>query len=296
MNPFRFMWAPNRPGAGGGRGFAEASAQPAFVIEPADRRASYAAALRKVEKAMDLPAEAGDEPEPRGPAPQFSPHGGPQGHRARLRDKLIDRGPAALADYEALEMILFFAQEKGDTKPLAKRLINRFGSFGGVMAASSEDLLGFPQVGRVTLAAIRLVRAAALLMAQAEATQATVLSDGKKLTDYLAIAMAHEKREHFRVLFLDTRNRLIADEVLGRGSVNHVPVYPREVIKRGLELHATAMILVHNHPSGDPEPSEDDVAMTAELCRVGESMSIKIHDHLIVARGKVLSFRSEGLL
>ena len=296
MNPFRFMRPPSRPGAGGGRGFAEAPPQPAFVIEPADRRASYAAALRNVEQATGVPTEADVAPEPRGPAPQFSPHGGPQGHRARLREKLVSRGPEALADYEILEMILFFAQEKGDTKPLAKRLINRFGSFGGVMAASDLDLLGVPQIGPVTLAAIRLVRAAALLMALAEARQGPVLSDGKKLTDYLAIAMAHEAREHFRVLFLDSRNRLIADEVLGRGSVNHVPVYPREVIKRGLELHATAMILVHNHPSGDPEPSEEDVAMTAELCRVGESMSIKIHDHLIVARGSVLSFRSEGLL
>ena len=215
-----------------------------------------------------------------------------------MRQKLVSGGPEALGDFELLEMILFSAQERGDTKPLAERLIQRFGTFAAVLSASNEELLNVPQVGQVALAAIKLVKAAALVLIRTEAGMGTapLMSNWDKLTDYLTAVMAHETREHFRVLFLDTRYRLIADEVLGRGTVNHVAVYPREVIKRGLELNATAMILVHNHPHGDPQPSNEDLVITRELCLVGEAMTIVVHDHIIVGRNGLLSFRAEGLI
>ena len=221
---------------------------------------------------------------------------GPQGHRGRMREKLLERGPGALADYELLEMLLFLAFKKGDTKPLAKALINRYGSFANVLTAPQQELMDTPGLGEHSVSAIKLVQDAALRLSRAEVMEKPVLNNWDRLIDYLNAAIAREKIEQFRILFLDSKNRLIADEAQARGTVNHTPVYPREVVKRALELHATALILVHNHPSGDPTPSRADIEMTAEIKAAGAVLSIVVHDHLIVGNGRHLSFRREGLL
>ena len=252
-----------------------------------------------------LPPEAGDRQSRRDVHPVADPAGGadlpfrstgPSGHRERLRGKLLERGADALADYELLEMLLFFAQPKGDTKPLSKRLINRFGSFARVLTAPQDELLQATGLGPHSVAAIKLVQASAQRLARAEVADGPLLSNWDKLIDYLTVALAREKIEQFHVLFLDTRNRLLADERQARGTVNHTPVYPREVVKRALELQATALILVHNHPSGDPTPSQDDIDMTAQVRRAAEALSIVLHDHLIIGNGKWLSLRQEGFL
>lgn len=245
-------------------------------------------------------AERGDAP--CGSAPNRGsdavpfPSTGPHGHRGRMREKMLTRGPDALADYELLEMLLFFAIPKGDTKPLAKALINRFGSFAKVLAAPQQDLLNTRGLGPHSVTALKLVQASALRMARAEVMDAPILNKWDLLIDYLKLVMAREQIEQFRVLFLDTRNRLIADEAQARGTVNHTPVYPREVVKRALELHATALILVHNHPSGDPTPSKADLEMTREVKQAGLILSIVLHDHIIIGNGRVFSFRREGLI
>jgi DNA repair protein RadC len=221
---------------------------------------------------------------------------GPQGHRGRMREKLLQRGPGALADYELLEMLLFLAFKKGDTKPLAKALINRYGSFANVLTAPQQELMETPGLGEHSVSAIKLVQDAALRLSKAEIMEKPVLNNWDRLIDYLNAAIAREKIEQFRILFLDSKNRLIADEAQAKGTVNHTPVYPREVVKRALELHATALILVHNHPSGDPTPSRADIEMTAEIKAAGAVLSIVVHDHLIVGNGRHLSFRREGLL
>lgn len=221
---------------------------------------------------------------------------GPQGHRGRMREKLLTRGPGALADYEALEMLLFFAFRQGDTKPLAKALINRYGSFARVLTAPQEELLATPGLGAYSVAALKLVQDAALRLARAEVMAQPVLNSMSRLLDYLNAALSREKVEQFRILFLDSKNLLIADEAQARGTVNHTPVYPREVIKRALELHATALILVHNHPSGDPTPSMEDVAMTKQIQKAGALLSVVVHDHIIIGNGRHLSFRQEELL
>jgi DNA repair protein RadC len=207
-----------------------------------------------------------------GPAAPFSSTG-PHGHRSRLRERLLERGPGALADYEVLEMLLFFAFKKGDTKPLAKALINRFGSFPAVLAAPQQELLNTPGLGEHSVSAIKLVQDAALRLARAEVMDRPVLNNWDRLLDYLN-----------------------ADEAQAKGTVNHTPVYSREVIKRALELHATAVILVHNHPSGDPTPSRADLEMTQEIKQAGMILSVAVHDHLIIGNGRHLSFRREGLL
>jgi DNA repair protein RadC len=213
-----------------------------------------------------------------------------------MREKLLARGPDALADYELLEMLLFLAMPKGDTKPLAKALINRFGSFALVLAAPQQELLETRGLGPHSVAALKLVQASALRMARAEVMDMPVLNNWDRLIDYLTSALARERTEQFRILFLDTKNRLIADEAQARGTVNHTPVYPREVVKRALELHATALILVHNHPSGDPTPSRADVDVTQEIQAAATILSITLHDHVIIGNGKWLSFRQEKLL
>ncbi len=266
-------------------GFREGAAAVAFA------RGEEAAAVSRPDDGLrDAPP-----PEQRPAEPPF-PSTGPQGHRARMREKLLQRGPEALADYEMLEMLLFFAMPKGDTKPLAKALINRFGSFGAVLAAPQEALLATRGLGPHSVAALKLVQASALRLARAEVMERPVLNNWERLIGYLTAVLAEEKVEQFRILFLDTRNRLIADEAQARGTVNHTPVYPREVVKRALELHATALILVHNHPSGDPTPSREDVAMTAEVKAAAGVLGIALHDHLIIGRGRHLSVRREGLL
>jgi DNA repair protein RadC len=221
---------------------------------------------------------------------------GPEGHRNRMRDKVLTRGTDALADYELLEMLLFLAFKKGDTKPLAKRLINQYGSFARVLSASERDLLATNGLGPHAVSAIKIVEASAVRLARAEVMDRPVLRDWDLLMGYLNTVLARQPIEHFRVLFLDNRNCLIADEAQARGTVNHTPVYPREVVKRALELKASAMILVHNHPSGDPSPSPADIDMTREVNVAAKALSVVLHDHVIIGNGSWLSFRREGLL
>ena len=221
---------------------------------------------------------------------------GAEGHRARMRKRLLTAGPEALADYELLEMVLFLALPRRDTKSIAHALLARFGSFAGVIAAPIADLRQVEGLGDAGLSALKTVQVAALRLIRAEVQAAPLLSNWERLIDYLNAALARERIEQFRILFLDSRNRLIADESQSRGTVDHTPVYPREVVKRALELHATALILVHNHPSGDPAPSRDDIAMTKEIARAAAPLSITLHDHIVVGNGRHISFRREGLL
>nr|WP_246514397.1 DNA repair protein RadC [Neoroseomonas soli] len=229
-----------------------------------------------------------------GPAEAEAP--GHLGHRARMRTRLLTAGPDALLDHELLEMVLFLALPRRDTKPIARALLARFGSFAGALAAPLHELREVDGLGEAGAAALRTVQAAALRLARAEVMEQPVLNNWDRLLAYLSAALTRERVEQFRVLFLDTRNRLIADEAQARGTVNHTPVYPREVVKRALELQATALILVHNHPSGDPTPSRADLEMTQEVKAAAGILGIVLHDHLIVGNGRHLSFRREGLL
>lgn len=205
-------------------------------------------------------------------------------------------GAAAMPDYELLELVLFRAIPRQDVKPLARRLIDRFGDFNRVLSADPTRLTEVEGVGPAVVTELKIVEAAAQRLARARIIRRPVLSDWQALLDYCHTAMAHRETEQFRVLFLDRKNVLIADEEQSRGTVDHVPVYPREIIKRALELNASALILVHNHPSGDPTPSNSDIAMTARIAQAGDTMGIVIHDHLIIGKSRELSFRSEGLL
>ena len=217
-------------------------------------------------------------------------------HRQRMRARLLTAGPDSVADHELLEMVLFLALPRRDTKPIARALLSRFGSFAGSIAAPATDLRGIDGLGDAGVAALKTVQAAALRLVRAEVRDRPVLTHWSALLDYLAAMMARDRVEQFRVLFLDNKNRLIADEAQSRGTVNHTPVYPREVVKRALDLHASALILAHNHPSGDPAPSDDDIAMTREIKAAASALGLVLHDHVIVGNGKTLSFRAQGLL
>ncbi len=218
------------------------------------------------------------------------------GHRARMRTKLLKSGPDALLDHELLEMVLFLALPRRDTKPIARALLARFGSFAGAIAAPVAELRRLEGLGDAGLAALKLVQGAALRLASAEVLDKPLLNNWDRLLAYLNASLARERIEQFRVLYLDSKNRLIADEAQARGTVNHTPVYPREIVKRALEVHATALILVHNHPSGDPTPSRADIEMTAAVKQAAGVLEIVLHDHLIVGNGRHLSLRREGLL
>lgn len=222
-----------------------------------------------------------------------SPHAG---HRQRLRERFLKGGANALADYELLELVLYLAHPRVDTKPLAKRLIERFGSFAAVLAAEPARIGEVAGAGETTAAALLTVRAAAERLAREEAMAAPVLSSSRALTDYLRVGMAREAREQLRVLFLNRKNMLIADEIQQQGTVDHAPLYPREVVKRALELGATAIILVHNHPSGDPKPSKADIEMTREVSDACAKLGITLHDHLVVSKQGTASFKTMGLL
>ena len=225
--------------------------------------------------------------------PVTSPH---VGHRERLRERFLKTQGEGFADYELLELLLALAIPRQDVKPLAKLLIARFKTFAGVIAASPVDLTGCKGIGTTTLVALKLVQASALRLMSQQVMDQPILNSWQRLNDYLTAAMGHELNEQFRLLFLDKRNHLIADEVQQRGTVDHTPVYAREVVKRALELGATALILVHNHPSGDPTPSRADIEMTKELVRVTAGIGITIHDHLIIGKSATSSFKSLGLL
>ena len=235
--------------------------------------------------------EAVPAPLPGGKAPSYLAD-----HRARLRDRFMTGGAGAMPDYELLELVLFRAIPRQDVKPLARRLIETFGDFNRVLTAPAARLDQVDGVGPAVITELKIVEAAAQRMARARVMHRPVLSGWDALLDYCHTAMAHREIEQFRVLYLDRKNVLIADEEQARGTVDHVPVYPREIIRRALELNASALILVHNHPSGDPTPSDADITMTARIAQAADSMGITIHDHLIIGKSRELSFRSQGLL
>lgn len=228
------------------------------------------------------------------PSDKQTPHYA--GHRARLRERFINSGADALQDYELLEMLLFTAIPRRDVKPLAKTLLSSFGNLSALMAASITDLTKIDGISENTAVAIKTVSALALRSMKRELLERPVLNTWARLMDYCHATMAHEKKEHFRILFLNKKNELIADEIQGSGTVDHTPAYPREIMKRALELGATAMILMHNHPSGDPKPSQADIEMTNAIIRAGQPFNITIHDHIIIARNGQTSFRNEGLI
>jgi len=221
---------------------------------------------------------------------------GAEGHRSRLRARLLKAGPDSLADHEVLEMMLFLALPRRDTKPIARALVARFGSYAQAIAAPVAELLTIEGLGESGAAALKIVQAAALRLVKSEVIYRPVLNHWDRLIEYLTAVLSRERIEQTRVLFLDHRNRLIADEVQSSGTVNHTPVYPRELVKRALEHHATAIILVHNHPSGDPTPSQEDIAMTREIKQAASTLSIVLHDHVIIGNGKWVSLKRLGLL
>ncbi len=218
------------------------------------------------------------------------------GHRERLRARFRDAGAAALQDYELLELLLFQAIPQKDVKPLAKALLAEFGSLWGVLNAPAESLTRHKMVKEAAVVALKVNAAIALRMARQDILGKPVLGSWTKVMDYCTAAMAHEPTEQFRILFLDRKNTLIADEVQQRGTVDHTPVYPREVVKRALELHASALILVHNHPSGDPQPSRADIDMTKQIVAAANALGVTVHDHIIIGKGRHVSFKSDGLL
>lgn len=214
------------------------------------------------------------------------------GHRQRLRKRFMDGGGAAVADYELLELILFLAVPRQDTKPIAKALIDRFGSFSSAVAAPAPALLEIKGMGEAAVTALKTVAAGAERLAREEAADAPVLSSFKAVVDYCRIAMARLPVEQFRVLFLDKQNVLIHDEVQGEGTIDQTPAYPREVVRRALEVGATAVILAHNHPSGDPTPSRADVEMTKAIAKAGKAVGVEVLDHVIVGRKGHVSLKA----
>ncbi|MCQ8186564.1 RadC family protein [Parvularcula maris] len=227
------------------------------------------------------------------------------GHRKRLRERFMEGGPEGVRDYELLELILFAAIPRRDVKPLAKVLLAEFGSFADVISAPRDRLEavtvridGKPPLTCTpgVLAQFAIVRAAALQLSAANVMGRQVLTSYEALIDYCRANVAYEQVEQFRILFLDNKNALIADEKQQTGTINHTPVYPREVVKRALTLNAGAMILVHNHPSGDPTPSRADIAMTEKIVEAAKAVDITVHDHLIIGRGRHTSFREQGLI
>ena len=218
------------------------------------------------------------------------------GHRQRLRTRLLEQGGDTLADYEVLEMLLFPANRRGDTKPLAKSLLKRFGSVAEVLTAPAERLREIDGIGDGAVAALKIVETAARRLTHDHVRKRPLMGSFKEVITYCRTTIGFSEREIFRVLFLDKRNGLIADEIQGEGTIDHTPVYPREVIRRALELGATAIILAHNHPSGDPTPSAADIRMTQQIAVIAETMGISVHDHLIVGRHGHTSFKSLQLI
>lgn len=257
----------------------------------------------------DAPASAPFTPATSAPPPKLKPEPKPHqhGHRARLRDRFRQGGPDALPDYELLELLLFNAIPRRDVKPLAKHLLSVFGTFADTVSAPRDRLLDVAlpksdtdktplKVTERVADEFALIRTAALRLSQANVLERPVLSSWQALLDYCQAAVAYEPIEQFRILFLNNKNALIADEKQQTGTVNHTPVYPREVVKRALALNASALILVHNHPSGDPTPSRADIVMTEKIVTAAKAVDIAVHDHLVIGRGTHVSFRALELL
>ena len=235
---------------------------------------------------------------------EIAGHGGPTGearphywgHRERLRQRFLSGGHGSMPDYELLELLLFNAIGRIDVKPLAKKLLATFGDLNGVVAASKHRLMQVPGVTDKVHLQLRIIEAFTHRMAQAKVMQRSVISSWDDLIDYCRTVMAHRETEQFRILFLDTKNILIADEEQAKGTVDHVPVYPREVAKRALELNASAIVLVHNHPSGDPTPSPLDITMTSRIQAACDTLGVRLHDHVIVGKEEDVSFRELQLI
>ena len=218
------------------------------------------------------------------------------GHRKRLRERMRRGGHMALHDYELLELILFRALPRRDVKPLARNLLDRFGNLSGVLSATDARLLEVTGIGQEVITEFRLIEAVALNFGQSRIMHKPALANWNQMINYCRTKIAEKNKEEFHVLFLDKKNHIIADELMGSGTVDHAPVYPREVIKRALELNASALILVHNHPSGDPTPSKADIDMTNKLYALASQFNIVVHDHLIIGRVDEVSFKNLGLL
>ncbi len=218
------------------------------------------------------------------------------GHRQRLRQRFLKAGVDAVADYELLELLLFMGIPRRDVKPLAKELLTLFGDFAGVISAPASKLEAVKGLSETSIAALKIVEASAIKLSQERVLNQPVLSNWSALLDYIRSAMARLDVEQFRILFLDRKNRLILDEVQGSGTIDHTPVYTREVVKRALEVGASAIIMVHNHPSGDPAPSKGDIAMTREVLDACKKLDISVHDHIIMGKHGHSSFKSMGLI
>lgn len=218
------------------------------------------------------------------------------GHRQRLRERFLQHGHAALADYELLEMVLFSARPRGDVKPLAKKLLQEFGSFAKVITASQEKLMAVEGVSEAVVAAIRTVHAAAERMLREEIQDKPLIKSWSALLNYAKTTMGFKEVEEFRILFLNKRNELIKDELQQKGTVDHTPIYTREVVKRALELNACSLVLMHNHPSGDANPSKADIDITNQVVRASSAMGISVHDHLIITKTGHFSFRANGII
>ncbi|MEP3246024.1 MAG: DNA repair protein RadC [Sneathiella sp.] len=219
-----------------------------------------------------------------------------KGHRTRMRERVLDHGASSLADYEVLEMLLYAASPRGDTKPLAKRLIKKFGSLSKVMSASPEQIKQVEKAGEAVVATIKIAEILGERLLRSRVEKRNVMSSWQALLEYCQGVMGRREIEHFRILFLNNKNHLISDEIQQSGTVNHTAVYPREVVKRALEIGATSLILVHNHPSGDTTPSKADIDMTAEIMSAAAALNIRIHDHLIVSATENTSLKSLGLM
>lgn len=228
------------------------------------------------------------------PKPAKKPHF--HSHRARLRNRFMSAGSAALADYEMLELILFRAIPRRDVKPLAKKLLAQFGDFNRVISARPARLAQVQGIGTAAIQELKIVEAAAHRLSQAKILGQSAVTSWDSLMTYCKTTMAHRETEQFRILFLNRKNIVIADEEQAKGTVDHVPVYPREVVKRALELNASALILVHNHPSGDPTPSDADISMTRKIAHAADALGITLFDHIIIGKEQDVSFQSLGLL
>ncbi len=219
-----------------------------------------------------------------------------EGHRARLRERLFEGGPDALLDHEIVEYLLGLSIKRMDTKPIAKRLIDQFGGFGGLLAADAHAIRRKTKLSDPTIAALKIVQAAALRLLEAQVKERPVLASWQALLDYLRADMAHEPIERVRVLFLNAKNELIANEAMWEGSVDEAAVHIREILRRALDLHASSLIVVHNHPSGDPSPSRQDIALTRDLAESCRNLKITLHDHVIIGADGHASLRAMGLI
>lgn len=261
-----------------------------------DKAKNPEAAAASIEQASFFGEAAAPRHTPSSATAQPAPVDDRAGHRSRLRARFREGGPDALPDYELLEMILFRVLPRGDTKPIAKRLMARFGSFADVINAAPERLREVDGVGERGVDELKLIRAGALRLMRGEIKGRQVLASWTAVLEYCRAAQGFDERECFRILFLDKRNQLIADEVQQEGTVDHTPVYVREVVRRALELSASALILVHNHPSGDPTPSRADIDMTRMIVSAAKPLGVEIHDHIIVGRAGHASFKALKLM